>query len=856
MTEPLQVGQFAIVDRVPVDRGPNAGIFHGKGPSDDRAELFILAEGTTPAGEAFAGHIVSALGNAFGTLDMSLTGSLHRLFSEAQTNLADWNRKSIAQHRVSIGLTCFGRRGGQAVIAQAGPSAAFHLHNGKVESYFADEEHGRPIGAGTPVNPADPATALAATVPQLTRIPFDPGDRLLLISTVALQELDDELIHGIVKLPGEQVLPELFHRLQDVRHLTAVLVTGAKRSDEARDGDFVIDATAETPSGGPVLPANSSPEPSSSQPSDAGQGGPASALFQPSLFIDDRAEDTVRSARKQLLEITPRRQIDAIVPSVVLEMPTPLARVSGESALARMAADRKARAAIAQSAAMATLAQNALRNSAQSGYGSSSGMERPARPATNGYGDSASKAIVPRRRHERRDSFSRGLVHEEVPPRPDPAIEVLPLVDDLAEEHRARGSMVPIAAETIAGDASATLSSGGSLVRVRGDMGGRWKSGGFSRRTATNGSLPPTWLVILVGLGILLVLVGIITVPGLLSKQSSQRYAGLIDGAQQKIATAQVQTDPASKRAALTGAQALLLEARDSKDAGPDSATLLTQVNAQLAAMDAVRAPAAVSTLGSLQQFGEKAVSATRLAVGPTNGYILDNASGGVIAMPLAGGDAKVIFQGATGQKEARPIAMSYLDSGDPATAGLLIADASENLWSYAPATGLHQLAFAIPANARITDITTDGHNLYVLDAAQSVVYRFTPSDNGYSAAPTTVLNTPDLAAARRLTFDSDEIITSDANGAVHRFSGAVSMLLSESGIDKLLTTPEAAQSIGTNGDLAFLDAPNDRIVVIHRDGTFSEQYQDKNFESSSEFTIRDGAGYIFSNGMLRKITF
>ena len=224
--------------------------------------------------------------------------------------------------------------------------------------------------------------------------------------------------------------------------------------------------------------------------------------------------------------------------------------------------------------------------------------------------------------------------------------------------------------------------------------------------------------------------------------------------------------------------------------------------------------------------------------------------------MPLAGGDAKVVFQANAGQKQARPIAMSYFESGDPKTAGLLIADASQNLWSYTPAGGLHQLAFAIPPNARITDITTDGHNLYVLDAAQSVVYRFTPSDNGFSAAPATILNTPDLAAARRLTFDSDEIITSDANGAIHRFSGAVSMLLSESGINQPLTTPEAAQLIGKSGDLAFLDAPNDRLVVIHRDGTFSLQYQDKSFESSSEFAIRDGTGYIFSNGMLRKITF
>ena len=163
MTETLQVGQFAIVDGEPVDRGPNAGVFHGKGPADDRAELFLLAEGTTPAGDAFAGHVVSALGHAFAALDMSLTGSLRRLFIEAERNLHDWNRKSIAQHRVAIGLTAFGRRGEQAIIAQAGPSIAYHFHQGRVTAYPARDEHSRAIGSG-PVEP------------ELTRIPFESGD--------------------------------------------------------------------------------------------------------------------------------------------------------------------------------------------------------------------------------------------------------------------------------------------------------------------------------------------------------------------------------------------------------------------------------------------------------------------------------------------------------------------------------------------------------------------------------------------------------------------------------------------------------------------------------------------------------
>ena len=196
MTEPLQVGQFAIVDGEPVDRGPNAGVFRGKGPADDRAELFLLAEGTTPAGEAFAGHVISDLGQVFAGLDMSLTGSLGRLFQEAERNVGDWNRKSIAQHRVALGLSAFGRRGEQAVIAQAGPTAAFLFHDGRMTSFCADGEHGSALGS-------------APVQPQLTRIPFGEGDRLLLLSSSAVIELDDELIEGILALPEEQVLPNL-----------------------------------------------------------------------------------------------------------------------------------------------------------------------------------------------------------------------------------------------------------------------------------------------------------------------------------------------------------------------------------------------------------------------------------------------------------------------------------------------------------------------------------------------------------------------------------------------------------------------------------------------------------------------
>lgn len=816
MTEPLQVGQFAIVDHEPVDRGPNAGVFHGKGPADDRAELYILAEGTTPAGEAFAGHVVSALGNAFNALDMSLTGSLMKLFEEAERNLRDWNRKSIAQHRVSIGLTAFGRRGDQAVVAQAGPSAVFHLHDGSVTAYFTDEEHGRPIGAG-------PANT------QLTRLNFAPGDRLLLLSTPALRVIDEEMVSGILALPLDQVLADLYHRLKDVRHLTAVLVTGPAPEAEPRalpapepETEFVIDATATA-----ALPA--------------AVAAPLASTFQPSLFIDDESEDAVFSARRQLLEVTPRRLFGAVAPAVVTDIPAPLLRVSGDNTLARIAAERRARAAVSHAALLGPGARTVAARPAWHA------PHTPAPEMSMGSGDG---------RRRQRGSFTRGLIRDEVPARPAPAAEALPLVDDLAAEHRARATVLsgPVSS-TIAGENAASLNQGGSLVRMRGSMGSRWKTGNsFNRRPAATSALPPTWLVIVVGLGILLTLVGLVTVPRMLDEQAGARYADLVDEARQKVTIANVQQDSNQKRKALTEAQAKLLEANELQQDGPEAKQLIDEVAGALAVMDAVRTPSAVDIVASLDQFGDKPVAPSRLSIGNDQAYILDAASAQVIAVTLANGERKVVFGEDKEARRGRPVSTAYLDASDSGSPVLLIADSNRALWSYSAANGLKQLNFNAPSGLTINDVATSGRDLYVLDANQSTVYRFAQADGGFAQAPTKVLETPDLAAARRLTVDG-EIVTADADGSIHRFSGQLALELSAAGIDKQLLKDESPQALSRNGDLAILDAANERIVVLRRDGGFDRQYRHKDFRAAGAFAVRNGTAYVFSEGKLRRIT-
>ena len=829
MTEPLQVGQFAIVDGEPVDRGPNAGVFHGKGPADDRAELFLLAEGTTPAGDAFAGHVVSALGHAFAALDMSLTGSLRRLFIEAERNLHDWNRKSIAQHRVAIGLTAFGRRGEQAIIAQAGPSIAYHFHQDTVTAYPARGEHARAIGSG-PVQP------------ELTRIPFESGDRLLLISSPVLQEVDEELLTGILALPEEQVLPDLYRRVQAMRQVTVILVTGPQphrrrqREEIVAEDEFVIDAT--------TMPVTV----------EASDG----AMFQPSLFIDDEDESVLRSARAQLLEVTPRRAMNGVIPNLMSEAPAPLLRASGDTsaAISRMAAEGQARAARSR-AAVATIVAEAPTLAARPSWRSESEALVAHEPVQNSHFNGNSNGNGGPR-NGKTQSFSRGLVPPGAPPtRPEILAEDLPLAAELAAGRRARSATIRPVAETLAAENSASMAGGAPLVRPRSNMGGRWKgSNSFGGgRTSIGGQLPPTWMVIMGALALMIVIAGIATVPRLLDNDNTARVTTLLDGAQQRVASAANQPDAGQKRTMLSEAQAMLLEARDLGGESVQSTELINQVAGAITRMDNVVEPQAVELVASLEQFGTRPVAVSRMAVSADAAYLLDVNSAQVVAVSLTGAEPRVIFAENKDEKRAKPVAIAQLDESDIGGPTLLIADTANRLWGYSGGS-LRAVAFAAPGNLTISDITVSGRDLYVLDASQATIFRFVQTADGFPNTPVKAVQNADLGAGRRLLVDA-EFITADGDGTIHRFSnaGQTAITFSQAGIDEKLVAPEMAQPVSED-QLAFLDAANDRIVVMRRDGAFDRQYRHPDFANASAFVIRDGQAWLFSGSKLHRVTF
>lgn len=805
-------------------------MFTGRGAGDDRAELFVVAEGTTPAGEAFAGHVVSALGQLWATLDQSLTGSIRRLFEEADRNLREWNAKSIAQHHVALGLTCLARRGPQVVIGQAGPTVAFHFSGGTVRALFPDGEHRAPLGTD-------------GDDPQLQRLALAGGDRVLLLSTPAVRMLGQELVEGIVALPREQVLRDLYHRVRNLRHVTALLVSAGAEGDEQEAREFVIGE----PGDGPVIgepPTIGGPEPPG-----AGQG----PGIQPSLFIDGGVEEeSLQLARKRLESVDARARHVVPPPRVAVAAPPPLVRAVGDDdSFRRMAEERVARAArwrrdgsvrTPEPMRIRAPEPQAVVPERQEFGGAAAAMERP----TNG-------------RRERRQSFSRGLVRGQPPVRPSYAANDAPFVSDLAEGRRARSvaSQTATSASFEPGDGMASAPAG-TLVRVRPAMSGRrWKGGGsLGGRSTVSGHLPPTWLIIVIGLGVLIGLVGFITVPNLLEEETAQRQQELVNQAEAQLATALVQPDPAEKRQMLNAAHAMLLEALELDQADPRARDLVSEVAGVIAAMDAVIEPAVVETITSLAEFGDNPVAATRMAVSESAAYLLDTTGAQVLAVDFATGAPQAIFKAGEGEQPLpRPVALTVGDVVELGGEVLLIADERAGLWAYTPDGTVQPVPLAAPASLSITDIAVANQELYVLDAPAATIYRFVPSGGGFQVEPAIVVTAPELAASRRLLVDS-EIITVSSDGTVRRIAGEVSLALAQAGIDQPLVSAAAPHTVVPDGEIYVVDPPNDRIVVFARNGTFVRQYRHQDFKGITSMAIRNGTAYIFSGATLRRVVF
>jgi hypothetical protein len=234
------VGRFCVADGRVEEEGPWLGSLIRQRPDDDADELYVLIEPATPDSEEFTSHLVDVIAQLYQRDPLSLTGALTRSLRAAHEHLRDWNRKSLAEHRVGAGASCLALRGSEAYIAQVGPSLAYvRTADGnvrRIEAHDHDVEH---------------ALGMADEIDlRLTRLALAPGDLVLVASSQLDAIAPEQHVERVLSRPTDDVLPEFYLLCRDTPNFALVLLSCFEEEAETppefltRAGDDAVSAAA------------------------------------------------------------------------------------------------------------------------------------------------------------------------------------------------------------------------------------------------------------------------------------------------------------------------------------------------------------------------------------------------------------------------------------------------------------------------------------------------------------------------------------------------------------------------------------------------------------------------------------
>ncbi len=227
----IWVGRFAIVRGDVREHGPWL-VEQRRGHDGEAVRLLVLAE---PADERSAGYcadVAAAVADLFAQEELSLTGGLVRAIRRAHSNLAEWNSRSLREHRVAIGVTCVALRGGEATIAQAGPGLVYLARAGAVRRVTTEgEPAAAPLGGEAGVAPQFVAAATADT-------------SILLLGSAAERAAGRAELGRALAAPHDRVLGEVFRMVRGLPDLHAAYVADLPLSDEAIEAAAAAGAEA------------------------------------------------------------------------------------------------------------------------------------------------------------------------------------------------------------------------------------------------------------------------------------------------------------------------------------------------------------------------------------------------------------------------------------------------------------------------------------------------------------------------------------------------------------------------------------------------------------------------------------
>ena len=256
------IGRYAIVEGEVQEHGPWLAE-QLRVHDEERVRLLVLADPVDERSAQFCAEVAAEVADLFAQESLSLTGGLLRALRQAHRNLAEWNQRSLHEHRVAVGVTCVAVRDGEATVAQVGPGLVYLAGPDGVRRVTTEGvPAARPLGGDEPVEPQFLSIALAET-------------QILLLNRSAESAAGPPAIGQALSSGTERALADLFLRTRQVRDLTAVLVAELPDfdDDEAAPVEFEL-PNVTTPSTDVYRPSDAEPAPAFASTADLPPGGP------------------------------------------------------------------------------------------------------------------------------------------------------------------------------------------------------------------------------------------------------------------------------------------------------------------------------------------------------------------------------------------------------------------------------------------------------------------------------------------------------------------------------------------------------------------------------------------------------
>lgn len=208
----IWVGRYSIVDGAVREHGPWF-VERVRTREGESVRLLVLTEPVDERSAQFCAEVAEAVAELFARESLSVTGGLLRALRTAHSNLAEWNRRSLREHRVAMGITCVVLREGELTVAQAGPGVVYLTGPEGLQRLAAEDgtDAANPIGGSEVVEPQFLSVRLGARL-------------VLLLSSVVERTLGTGPIAHALDAGAERALADLFLRTREIRDMTAVLV--------------------------------------------------------------------------------------------------------------------------------------------------------------------------------------------------------------------------------------------------------------------------------------------------------------------------------------------------------------------------------------------------------------------------------------------------------------------------------------------------------------------------------------------------------------------------------------------------------------------------------------------------------